>query len=128
MVSGLAKFGWPIHFCVFVYCCCVVVLLLCDVVLVFTVVCVVVVRVGGVVVGLDLPAPDSPAPDSPKCRFFFPAGVSDDSPRTPNVHILGPGLQNHHQDSTRRPPREGRKKEKCGGRGNKKREILGLPP
>ena len=36
------------------------------------------------------------------------------------------GLQKHHQNSTRRPLREGRKKETCGGRG-KKREILGGP-
>ena len=55
------------------------------------------------------------------------SGASHDSPRNPNVHILGPRRFKHHQNSTRRPPREGQK-ENCGGRGKQKREILGLPP
>ena len=38
-----------------------------------------------------------------------------------------PGLRKHHQNSTRRPPREGRKNENCGGRRDKKSEILGGP-
>ena len=49
---------------------------------VFVVVCVVVVvRVGGVVIGLDHLAPDPFPLDPPS------AGASHDSPRTPNVHI-----------------------------------------
>ena len=36
------------------------------------------------------------------------------------------GNQKHRQNSTRRPRREGRKNENCGGRG-KKSEILGRP-
>ena len=40
----------------------------------------------------------------------------------------GPDLRKHHQNSTKRPLRERRKKEHCGGRGEKKREILGPPP
>ena len=53
--------------------------------------------------------------------------VSHDSPRTPNVHISGPGRFKHHQNSTKKHPREGRKKETCGGRW-KNSEILGSPP
>ena len=56
------------------------------------------------------------------------SGASHDSPRNPTVHILVPRRSKHHQNSTRRPPREGRQKENCGGRGKQKREILGLPP
>ena len=41
------------------------------------------------------------------------------SPRTPNVHIRGSQRLKNNQNSTRRPPREGRKKENCGGRGKK---------
>ena len=51
---------------------------------------------------------------------FWAAGASHDSPRTPNVHISGPRRFKHHQNFTKRPPREGRKKEKCGRRGKKK--------
>ena len=39
----------------------------------------------------------------------------------------GPGLQKHHQNSTRRPPEREEKNEFCGGRGKKKSEILGGP-
>ena len=35
-----------------------------------------------------------------------PPGLAHDSPRTPNVHISGPLRFKHHQNSTRRPPRE----------------------
>ena len=40
-----------------------------------------------------------------------------------------PGLQKHHQNSTRRPPEREREKknENGGGRGKNKREILGCP-
>ena len=37
----------------------------------------------------------------------------------------GPGLQKHHQNSTKRPPEREEKNEFCGGRGKKKRDILG---
>ena len=43
------------------------------------------------------------------------------------MHISGPGASKHHQNSTRRHP-ERHKSENGGGRGKKKREILGLPP
>ena len=50
-------------------------------------------------------------------------------PRNPNVYIRGPQRFEHHQNSTRRPPEKERlKKENCGGRVKKKREILGSPP
>ena len=51
------------------------------------------------------------------------ARASHDSPRTPNVHISGPRRFKHHQNSTKGPPGERRKKERkkdnCGGRGKK---------
>ena len=40
----------------------------------------------------------------------------------------GPCASKHHQNSTRRHPREGRMKENCGGRRKKKHEILGPYP
>ena len=54
------------------------------------------------------------------------AGVSHESPRA-QCTFEGPGLQSHHQNSTRRSPRKRRKNENCGGRGEKKSEILGGP-
>ena len=49
------------------------------------------------------------------------AGVSHDNPRTPNVHILGHRpFKKHHQNSTRRPPREGRMNEHGGVEREKK--------
>ena len=42
---------------------------------------------------------------------------------SPNVHISGPPRFKHQKT-----PREGRKKENCGGRGEKKLEILGPHP
>ena len=47
-------------------------------------------------------------------------------PESPNVHARGSRLK-HHQNSTRRPPREGEKNENCGGRGKKAR-TSGPPP
>ena len=47
-----------------------------------------------------------------------------DSPRAQACTFQGPGASN----TTKIPPREGRKNENCGGRGEKKREILGSPP
>ena len=60
---------------------------------------------------------------------FGAAGASHDNQRTPNAHISG---FRRFKNTTKIPredtQREGRKKENCGGRGKKKREILGSPP
>ena len=66
--------------------------------------------------------------DSRSLRYVNAASAPNDNPRTPNVHISGPRRFKHHQKSTKGPPREGEKKENCGGRSGKKREILGSPP
>ena len=47
---------------------------------------------------------------------------------TERAHLSAPGIQKHHQNSTRRDPEREEKNEFCGGRGKKKREILGSPP
>ena len=39
----------------------------------------------------------------------------------------GPRASKHHQNSTRRPPRERKKNEHCGGRGKKKARNFGPP-
>ena len=60
---------------------------------------------------------------------FSKAGASHDSPESPNVHMSG----KHHQNSTKGPPRQGEKNEKCGPQDREKRmksvagesEILG---
>ena len=57
-----------------------------------------------------------------------PAGLAHDSPRTPNVHISGPRRFKHHQNSTKKTKREEKRIKNCGGRGKKKREILGPHP
>ena len=57
-----------------------------------------------------------------------PPGLAHDSPRTPNVHIWAPRRFKHHQNSTKKTKREWEKNENCGGRGKKKREILGPHP
>ena len=45
-------------------------------------------------------------------------------PRTPNVHISGSGASNTTKiNSTKGPPREGRKNENCDGRGKKTRNL-----
>ena len=64
---------------------------------------------------------------SPAARSGGAAGVSHDSPRAQTCTFEGPGLQKHHQNSTKRTKREGEKNENCGGRKGKKREILGGP-
>ena len=62
------------------------------------------------------------------CVVVCAARASHDSPRTPNVHILGTNASKHHQNSTRRHPERGKKKRKWrGGRGNK-RKFLCSPP
>ena len=40
----------------------------------------------------------------------------------------GPGPESHHQNSTKRPPKRGRKNENSGRGRKKKREIFGPPP
>ena len=47
--------------------------------------------------------------------------------KSPNAHFGCTSALNRAQNSTRRPPREGRKNENCGGRGGKKRDNLGPP-
>ena len=57
---------------------------------------------------------------------FLHAGISHDSPRTPNVHIRGSRPSNTPPKFHEKTPREREKKnEHEGGRGKKKREILG---
>ena len=70
-------------------------------------------------------------PVPPQNSFFSflcgAAGVSHDSPRAQTCTFEGPGLQKHHQNSTRRHPEREEKNEFCGGRGKKKSKILGGP-
>ena len=98
-----------------------------------------------------------PPPDPPKFRVFFPpahifalfrslsgvfswnfggvfeafgaAGVSHDSPRTPNVHIWGSRPSKNTTKFPQEDPQRERKKSENGrGGGKKKRKILGPPP
>ena len=64
---------------------------------------------------------------APAARSGGAAGVSHDSPRAQTCTFEGPGLQKHHQNSTKKTKREGEKNENCGGRGKKKSKILGGP-
>ena len=59
----------------------------------------------------------------PRFGGFGAAGASHDNPRTPNVHISGPRRFKHHQNSTKGPQKERKKKENCGGRGKKERNF-----
>ena len=89
----------------------------------------------GVCVGVDLPPLDllrwTPLGWTPKISLFFPspATFSFFSPSLvgPFVEIWWsyerPGLQKHHQFSTKGPTREGEKNENCGGRGKKERNF-----
>ena len=52
--------------------------------------------------------PDPPPRDRPLSRTA--AGASHDSPRTPNMHISGSRRFKHHQNSTKGPQKERRKK------------------
>ena len=54
-----------------------------------------------------------------KCKA---AGVSHDSPRAQTCTFEGPGLQKHHQNSTRRHP-EREKERNGGGRGGKRAKF-----
>ena len=53
------------------------------------------------------------------------AGVSHDNQRAQTCTFEGPGLQKHHQNSTRRHPEKEEKNEFCGGRGKKKERNVG---
>ena len=57
-------------------------------------------------------------------RFFTLSAGASDSPRTLNAHIWGHGASNHHQNSTKGPPREGEKNENCGGRREKRERNI----
>ena len=57
-----------------------------------------------------------------------PPGLHTDSPRAQTCTFERPDLQKHHQNSTRRPPRERRKNENCGGRGEKSGKFWALHP
>ena len=48
-----------------------------------------------------------------------PPGLAHDSPRTPNVHISGHRRFKHHQNSTKKTKRDGKRIKNCGGRGKK---------
>ena len=85
---------WPIHVLCYVVLLCVgVCFAVCLLFLVVVLSFVVVVRVGGVVIGLDHLAPDpshpDPLPPDPFRRTggFGAAGASHNNPRTPNVDI-----------------------------------------
>ena len=74
-----------------------------------------------------------------KIRSFLPSlgvfslnfGGVFEAPGRSNVHVWalqtctfeGPGLQKHHQNSTRRPPEREEKNEFSGGRGKKERNF-----
>ena len=100
------------------------------------------------------PTPDRPARDRPKLRSFYPLSYSHFvlvlSPQMCTFGVLGllcetparlwgrlhktarthlrPRRFKHNQNSTRRPPREGRKKEHCGGRGEKSAKFWAPHP
>ena len=56
----------------------------------------------------------------------FATGASHDSPRAQTCTFEGPGLQKHHQNSTRRHPERDKKSKNGAGEG-KNSEILGGP-
>ena len=64
--------------------------------------------------------------EAPAARSGGVAGVSLDSPRAQTCTFEGPGLQKHHPKFNEQDQQEREKRMKnCGGRGKKKREILG---
>ena len=71
------------------------------------------------VLGLSCASPGGPV--------WWGRRVSHDNQRAQTCTFEGPGLQKHHQNSTRRHPEREEKNEFCGGRGKKKSEILGGP-
>ena len=48
-----------------------------------------------------------------------------DNLRAQTCIFEGPGLQKHHQNSTKGPTREGEKNENCGGRREKRAKFWG---
>ena len=62
------------------------------------------------------------------CVFvFWPREVrAQNLAQSPNAHFGRTSALNHGHNSTRRPPREGRKNENCGGRGKQKERNFGL--
>ena len=64
---------------------------------------------------------------APAARSGGAAGVSHDSPRTPNVHISGHLLFKTPPKFNEKTPRETQKQRNGGGKGKKKSEILGGP-
>ena len=74
------------------------------------------------------PTPRPPVRDPPLCCVccdvvwcivvrscgFMAAGALHDSSKAQTCACQGPGFRKHHQNSTKGPPREGRKKENCG--------------
>ena len=65
--------------------------------------------------------------DGGRLPVKFRSWVSHDSPRAQTCTFEGPGLQSHHQNSTKRPPREEERMKTVAGEGKKKREIWGGP-
>ena len=59
--------------------------------------------------------------------LFFPAGVSDDSPRTPNVHILGPGASKSPPRFNEKTPKRGQKERKMWREREQKARNFGPP-
>ena len=74
-----------------------------------------------------IPAPARPpSPGPPKISCILgAAGVSHDSPRTPNVHICGSWRFKHHQNSTRRLPERGKNERKLWQEMEKSAKFLG---
>ena len=56
-------------------------------------------------------------------EFLGPPGLPHDSPRTPNVHISGPGASKHHQNSTRKHLERQKKNEIVAGEEKKTRNF-----
>ena len=93
-------------------------------------------------VGREKPAPSPGGAQNvggPQFRAFCslsrhpkPSGFHTTARNLKRTHLRVPALQKHHQNSTRRPPREGIQKEHCGRRGKKtkfwavrRREVRG---
>ena len=64
-----------------------------------------------------------PNPEKVGARSGGAAGVSHDNQRAQTCTLEHPGLQKHHQNSTRRPPRERRKNGITGGREKKRAKF-----
>ena len=62
---------------------------------------------------------------APAARSGGAAGVSHDSPRTPNVHISGSRPSKTPTTFNEKTPRERKKNENCGGRREKKERNFG---